>query len=59
MDLCVWRASAFSGEEDGREVVAGMVQVGCALVEARNKMEMVTVAAVGGAVVAGASPAMV
>ncbi|QCE07112.1 hypothetical protein DEO72_LG9g2128 [Vigna unguiculata] len=26
MDLCVWRAAAFSGEEDGREVVAGMVQ---------------------------------
>ena len=39
----MWRAAAFSGEEDGREVVAGMVQVGCALVEARNKMEMVTV----------------
>ena len=43
-----------------------VVQVGCALVEARNKMEMVTVAAVGcalqqiyGAVVAGASLAMV
>ncbi|QCD96842.1 hypothetical protein DEO72_LG6g1552 [Vigna unguiculata] len=24
MDLCVWRAAAFSGEEDGREVVADM-----------------------------------
>ena len=24
MDLCVWRAAAFSGKEDGREVVADM-----------------------------------